>query len=251
MRPYVRSWSVASTLISALVLGGCAPASSPADTGHDRSPEVSAPSARKGPPHPRSAPIPQLGKQMEDSVSRLGARQVVVVQGESPESSYATANLYEYDAKQGWHRAAQPWPARNGQRGWTGAHTAGDRSTPVGVFGLTDAGGLLPDPGTKLPYDQDSAYNIDGVGFLGEPLEGAFDHVVAINYNRNPGTPPRDLSRPMGAERGGGIFIHVDHKGPTQACVALARDKMRALLKWLDPAKKPVIAMGDPEAILR
>ncbi|WP_367038571.1 L,D-transpeptidase family protein [Streptomyces sp. Je 1-332] len=184
-------------------------------------------------------------------MDRRDARQVVLVTGDAPDSSYSTVHLYERDAVTGWRRAFEPWPARNGQRGWTEHHTASDRSTPVGVFDLTDAGGLLPDPGSKLPYDESPVYDEDGVGFLGQSLEGAFDHVVAINYNRQPGTPPRDLVRPLGEEAGGGIFVHMDHGGPTQACVALPRKKMTELLKWLDPKMNPVIAMGDIESVTR
>ncbi|MGB8940230.1 MAG: hypothetical protein WCD21_08340 [Streptomyces sp.] len=199
----------------------------------------------------RSSAIPQLGQRMQRSVERLGAKQVVLVSGDAPDSSYATVHLYERGVKGEWRRAFEPWPARNGQRGWTTQHTAGDLSSPVGVFGLSDAGGLLPDPGSKLPYDQSPVYEEDGVGSLGQSLRGAFDHVVAINYNRNPGTPPRNLVRPMGSDRGGGIFIHIEHGGPTQACVALPRKKMSDLLKWLDPRMHPVIAMGDIESVSR
>ncbi|MEV2208231.1 arsenate reductase ArsC, partial [Streptomyces sp. NPDC047970] len=31
------------------------------------------------------------------------------------------------------------------------------------------------------------------------------------------GTTPLDAERPLGEERGGGVWIHVDHQGPTQA----------------------------------
>lgn len=193
--------------------------------------------------------IPQLGQRMQRSVDRRDARQVVLVSGDAPDSSYSTVHLYERDALSGWRRAFEPWPARNGLRGWTAQHHVGDLSTPVGVFGLSDAGGLLPDPGSKLPYDQSPVYEADGVGFMGQSLKGAFDHVVAVDYNRNPGTPPRDPVRPLGPERGGGIFIHIEHGGPTQACVALPRDKMSELVKWLDPEMNPVIAMGDIESL--
>lgn len=200
-------------------------------------------------PDERDTAIPQLGQRMQHAVDRLGAKQVVLVTGDAPDSSYSTVHLFQREAMGGWRRVFEPWPARNGQRGWTARHNAGDRSTPVGVFGLSDAGGLLPDPGSKLPYDQSPVYEEDGVGFLGQSLKGAFDHVVAINYNRQPGTPPRDLVRPLGPERGGGIFIHIEHGGPTQACVALPRQRMSELLKWLDPRMRPVIAMGDIESV--
>ncbi|MBT2365948.1 L,D-transpeptidase family protein [Streptomyces sp. ISL-10] len=173
-----------------------------------------------------------------------GTRQALVVIGETPDTSVATAVLYEQDGTRRWRRTAGPWPAHNALRGWTSEHWEGDLRTPIGVFGLGNAGGRLPDPGALLPYDQNEEFAALGTGFLGEPLEGSFDHVVAIDYNRIPGTTPLDRERPLGTERGGGVWIHVDHAGPTQGCISLPREAMRELLRALDPDKQPVIVMG-------
>ncbi|MGW1627392.1 hypothetical protein ACWCQR_52425, partial [Streptomyces sp. NPDC002172] len=79
---------------------------------------------------------------------------------------------------------------------------------------------------------------------LGTDLGGSFEYVVAINYNRQTGTSPLDWTRPMGANRGGGVWLHVDHGGPTHACVSVAKAHMKELLRTLDPDRHPVIAMG-------
>lgn len=92
---------------------------------------------------------------------------------------------------------------------------------------------------------------MSGTGYLGEPLEGSFDYVVAIDYNRVPGTTPLDRTRPLGEDKGGGVWIHVDHDGPTNACVSLSEEHMRALLTALDPDKEPVVVMGPEEALAR
>jgi L,D-peptidoglycan transpeptidase YkuD (ErfK/YbiS/YcfS/YnhG family) len=73
--------------------------------------------------------------------------------------------------------------------------------------------------------------------------------VIAINYNRQPGTTPLDWTRPLGAARGGGIWFHVDHGGPTHGCVSLAREHMKALLRALDPDRGPVVVMGDAASL--
>jgi L,D-peptidoglycan transpeptidase YkuD (ErfK/YbiS/YcfS/YnhG family) len=75
--------------------------------------------------------------------------------------------------------------------------------------------------------------------------------VVAINYNRRPGTSPLDGDRPLGAGRGGGIWFHVDHGGPTHGCVTLSEEHMRDLLTTLDPALHPVVVMGDAASLAR
>ncbi|MFJ8632194.1 hypothetical protein [Streptomyces sp. NPDC093568] len=177
------------------------------------------------------------------------ARQAVVVTGRGRNSSQSTVVLYER-SDIGWEAGAE-WPAHNALRGWTDHHRAGDLRSPVGVFTLTDAGGLLRDPGTRLPYDHGVGFTATGAGFEGEPLAGSFDYVIAINYNREPGTSPLDWTRPLGASRGGGIWLHVDHDGPTQGCVSIAREHMRELLLALDPDLHPVVVMGDAKSLAR
>lgn len=203
-------------------------------------------------PEPAAARLPEqvpgLGPRTLDGIPD-DARQVVVVTGAGRNASRSRVVVYERTAD-GW-RGGPQWPARNAQRGWTDDHRSGDRRSPIGVFGLTDAGGLKADPGTRLPYDHSGGFFIRGTGVEGEPLTGSFDYVVAIDYNRKPGTSPRDWTRPMGAGRGGGIWFHVDHKGPTQGCVALSASHMRQLLRTLDPALHPVVVMGDAASLSR
>ncbi|MGW8065284.1 L,D-transpeptidase family protein [Streptomyces ziwulingensis] len=234
------------------VLGtGCAPQQSGAARGEPRAAAGSASqpaSPRPAPPRSSPRPLPGVGPAMRARVPDA-TRQALVVTGATGGSSRARAVLYEQDPAQGWRAVAGPWPAHNGLRGWTDAHEAGDLHTPIGVFRLSDAGGRLPDPGTRLPYDQDPEFAVSGTGHLGEPLEGSFDYVIAIDYNRVPGTTPLDKTRPLGEDKGGGVWIHVDHDGPTNACVSLSEEHMRALLRALDPDMEPVVVMG-PESVL-
>ncbi|MEV6195444.1 L,D-transpeptidase family protein [Streptomyces sp. NPDC051920] len=176
-------------------------------------------------------------------------RQAVVVTGSGRNSSRSTVVLYER-TEAGW-RAGPSRPAHNALKGWTDHHRAGDLRSPTGVFTLTDAGGLRPDPGTRLPYDRSGAFTSPGTGFDGEPLAGSFDYVVAINYNRRPGTTPLDWTRPMGAGRGGGIWLHVDHGGPTHGCVGLREKDLVELMRALDPALHPAVVMGDAASLAR
>lgn len=192
--------------------------------------------------------LPGLGPKMWAEVPSR-ARQAVVVTGRGKNSPMSTVVLYQRtDA--GW-QAGDSWPAHNALRGWTDDHHAGDLRSPIGVFTLTDAGGRLRDPGTRLPYDQGRGFTATGTGFVGEPLAGSFDYVIAINYNRKPGTTPLDWTRPLGASRGGGIWLHVDHDGPTQGCVSIAKKHMKELLLALDPDRDPVVVMGDGDSLAR
>ncbi|MEU4495581.1 L,D-transpeptidase family protein [Streptomyces sp. NPDC023998] len=194
------------------------------------------------------AQLPGLGPQTLAEIPK-NARQVVLVTGRGKYSPKSQVVLYRRTSA-GWEPGAT-WPAHNAFKGWTDDHQAGDLHSPIGVFTLTDAGGLLDDPGTKLPYDQSRGFTIGGTGFEGEPLAGSFDYVVAINYNRKAGTTPRDWTRPLGADKGGGIWLHVDHGGPTHGCVSLARKHMKELLLTLDPDQQPLIVMGDADSLKR
>ncbi|WP_251054883.1 hypothetical protein, partial [Streptomyces sp. ISL-66] len=173
------------------------------------------------------------------------ARQLVLVTGKARDSSESTAALYTRPAAGAdWAKSAS-WPARNGAKGWSTERTYGDLTSPEGVFALTDAGGLLAKPpGTKFPYDQDDSFVATGRGVEGESLRGSFDYVIAIDFNRKPGVSPLDPTKPEGEDKGGNIWLHVDHDGPSQGCVGIPKDAMKKVLETLDPAAKPVIVMG-------
>ncbi|MER8047758.1 L,D-transpeptidase family protein [Streptomyces sp. NPDC094032] len=251
-------------LSAALVLTGCAAGHSPAPAppsargahdargGHDGPDGGAGPdAANRAPQRPRTPErLPGVGPGTHARIPD-GTTQALVVSGTDTDGNTVTAVLHERDPAGRWHPVAGPWTGHNALRGWTDAHEAGDLRSPTGVFRIGDAGGRLPDPGARVPYDQDEEFAVSGTGFLGEPLEGSFDYVVAIDYNRVAGTTPLNKERPLGPERGGGVWIHVDHGGPTQACVSLPRENMAELLRALDPAREPVVVMGPAAELAR
>ncbi|SDP39708.1 L,D-peptidoglycan transpeptidase YkuD, ErfK/YbiS/YcfS/YnhG family [Pedococcus dokdonensis] len=175
------------------------------------------------------------------------SRQVLVVEGAGPSSSKATVRYYE--RRDGWVQVAS-WKGHVGKSGWASKHREGDLKTPVGVFGLTDAGGRLADPGTKLSYDRSSAFRAPDAGpAFGDSAADSFDYVIAINYNRVKGRSPLDWERPAGVARGGGIWLHVDHDGPTHGCVTIPKSALRYLLGRLQPSQKPVVVMGPAQSL--
>ncbi|BBA98843.1 putative lipoprotein [Actinacidiphila reveromycinica] len=202
------------------------------------------------PTTPAAATLPGVGPRTLAQVP-ADARQVVLVTGAGHDSSTSKVQLFDRaDPDAGWTAAGPVWSAHNALDGWSSDHHAGDLRSPIGVFTLTDAGGRYADPGTKLPYTHSPAgFSSPGTGFDGESLADAFDYVIAINYNRKPGTSPLDWTRPLGSSRGGGIWLHVDHGGPTHGCVALPESVMKTLLRTLDPAKHPVVVMGDAKSL--
>ncbi|MGW0883769.1 hypothetical protein [Streptomyces sp. NPDC002671] len=184
--------------------------------------------------------IPGVGDRLWQRIP-ANSRQVVAVYGAGRNSPDSRVVLF---TKQGslWKRE-QSWTAHNGRKGWTTDHHEGDRRSPVGVFTLSDAGGVLEAPGTKLPYTRSSAFQTPS--YWTKPYRHDFDYVIAIDYNRVKGTSPSDPTRPQGQSKGGSIWLHMDHGSGTSACVSQSKAAMRYLLRTLDPAQHPVVVMGD------
>ncbi|MFD7059145.1 hypothetical protein [Streptomyces sp. NPDC059906] len=188
--------------------------------------------------------IPGVGDRLRTRIPG-DSRQVVAVYGDGSDSADSTVVLY---TKQGsaWHRD-RSWAGHNGTKGWTTDHHENDKRSPVGVFTLSDAGGVLPDPdpapGTGLPYSRSASFAAPR--WWAKPYWHDFDYVIAIDYNRVKGTPPNDPTRPEGTSKGGSIWLHMDHGSGTSACVSLPKPAMEYLLRTLDPDQHPVVVMGD------
>ncbi|MEU3986056.1 L,D-transpeptidase family protein [Streptomyces sp. NPDC026672] len=238
-------------LSTPLVLSGCGGGAE--TTPRSSTPTTTTPARPAAPAADGSAqagprPIAGLGPRTRAAIPDR-SEQAVVVTGRGKDSPVSDVVLHER-TDDGWQPGAH-WPAHNALRGWSGHHMVGDLRSPTGVFTLSDAGGLLSDPGARLPYHHSGGFTSPGTGFEGEPLAGSFDYVVAIDYNRRPGTSPLDWTRPMGPERGGGIWLHVDHGGPTHGCVSIAKAHMKELVRTLDPGRHPVVVMGYADWLAR
>ncbi|WP_190191182.1 hypothetical protein [Streptomyces minutiscleroticus] len=184
--------------------------------------------------------IPGVGDRLQDRIPE-NSRQVVAVYGEGRDSADSTIVLYTKHGST-WDRT-KSWRGHNGKKGWTTDHSEGDRRSPVGVFTLSDAGGVLADPGAKLPYTRSASFQVPH--YWAKSHWHDFDYVIAIDYNRVKGTSPNDPARPEGQSKGGSIWLHMDHGSGTSACVSLSKSGMEYLLRTLDPDQHPVVVMGD------
>jgi L,D-peptidoglycan transpeptidase YkuD (ErfK/YbiS/YcfS/YnhG family) len=180
---------------------------------------------------------------------------VVTVAAASARSTTAKLTAWQLGPA-GWTAVLGPVTARIGSAG-VGAASESTTRTPAGTFTLTEAFGRAGNPGTGLPYrvvDAQDWWVSDATSPLynqhtrcaagtcpfaeaaGENLAAAgsvYDHAVVIDYNRG-GVP--------GA--GSAFFLHVTNGGPTAGCVAIDRGSVTTLLRWLDPAARPLIAIG-------
>jgi L,D-peptidoglycan transpeptidase YkuD (ErfK/YbiS/YcfS/YnhG family) len=167
--------------------------------------------------------------------------------------TYATLTAYQRNGRR-WHLVFGPWTARLGRDGFAspGGKREGDGRTPSGSFGIPFLFGVPANPGFRFRYrrihsydywDDDPAsprYNewVDArhasAGASPEPMDvSAYGYGADIGYNnaRTPGL-------------GSAIFLHLNIGIATAGCVTLPPSKLLPLLRWLSPARSPVIRMG-------
>ncbi|WP_326943585.1 MULTISPECIES: L,D-transpeptidase family protein [unclassified Amycolatopsis] len=183
---------------------------------------------------------------------RGDAGQVVTVVADSASATTAVLTAWQRTGT-GWSRAYGPVSAFVGKDG-VGQASESTSHTPAGVWKLTEAFGIQPNNGTRLPYRQVTTsdwwvsdvkspyYNthfscVPGTcpfnEAAGEDLGKAgpvYDHAVVLDYNRSPAVP--------GA--GSAFFLHVSNGKPTAGCVSIPGADLDAVMRWLDPARHPV-----------
>jgi L,D-peptidoglycan transpeptidase YkuD (ErfK/YbiS/YcfS/YnhG family) len=210
-----------------------------------------------------TTPLPARLKTIADS------RQVIVVTASNWSTRKASVELWEKRAS-GWARVR----VADARLGWSGFQWAGQRrqrdgSTPAGTFRVTRTFGLRADPGTDMPYRRASRHDY----WVYDPrcpatynrwrtysssrcwrtswaekltdFRSEYQYAAVIDFN----IPT--AKRPADTRRGGGIFLHVHGKGSTAGCVSVNRGDMLAIMRWLDPAKKPRIVMAPRSALSR
>ncbi|WIX83065.1 L,D-transpeptidase family protein [Amycolatopsis carbonis] len=184
------------------------------------------------------------------------AGQMVTVTAPKPSSTTATLIAWQRKGSQ-WVRALGPFPAFVGTQGIGEASETTSR-TPAGVWTLTEAFGIQPTNGTRLPYRQVTGHDwwVSDVKSphynthyscapgtcpfneaAGEDLGKAgpvYDHATVIDYNRSPAVPGK----------GSAFFLHVSSGKPTAGCVSIPGADLDAVMRWLDPAGHPVINIG-------
>jgi len=207
------------------------------------------------------------------------SQQVIIVTARSWGSRTGTVTAYQVSAGGGWEPVLGPMRAMLGHSGLIRAaqRRQGTGKTPTGTFRIVSAFGRQPDPGTSMPYlriDRDDAwtyhpkvpstYNMlqtaprswRSYGGYVEHLWSygvQYDYVAVMDYNL-PGEPIRTgadgvrrTSKPADTARGGGIFLHASDGKVTAGCIAVPVGQMRAIMRWLDPAKDPrIVVRVDP-----
>lgn len=199
--------------------------------------------------------------------------QLVVGITESWSSSSAVVRRYQRTPT-GWLGVGQPSSARLGPNGlaWgrgrneipAGSTTKveGDRRSPAGVFSLPTAFGYDADwqARTRLPFVTVGANDL----FVEDPQSSLYnqhvrlDHAPTTAWERKQQMHQRDPAHRLevlvghntvpkivpGA--GSAIFIHVWRDGgdaTTTGCTAMSDSDVDALVRWLDPAARPLYVL--------
>ena len=196
------------------------------------------------------------------------ANQLIVVSSptDDPPGYLATLRVYQRAGRASpWRLVFGPWEAETGSGHLlsAGARREGDHATPIGVFGIASTMyGNQPNPG-GLHYDYhrlacgdwwdedpySPQYNrfvhvpcgvTPGFASWSEPLwteTVAYPYFAVAQFNMNP-------TRGGANALGSGIFLHSWVGGATEGCVALSESQLLEVLRWLRPAKHPVIEIG-------
>lgn len=199
-------------------------------------------------------------------------RELVVVSSPSadPPGAQSLAVLRAYaraghGSRTRWRLVFGPWAVETGSGHLLAAarRREGDRATPTGVFGFGHTiYGNRPDPG-GLHYRYHRL--VCGDWWDEDPYSAGYNHLVhvpcgvrpafaswsealwtetlaypylaVIDFNIDP------VHRGAGAN-GSGIFLHSWVGAATAGCVALPRRRLLEVLRWLRPARDPVIEIG-------
>jgi L,D-peptidoglycan transpeptidase YkuD (ErfK/YbiS/YcfS/YnhG family) len=216
------------------------------------------PTPTRPPPTPTSPPPPRAPLLVTQLADVGNAQQVVIVTSSSWSSTAATVQTFEKDAG-GWHAVFAPMASLIGRHGFSANRTEGDGTTPTGKYSFGTMFGQQPSPGVKFPYRQPDAQSVwvddnaspyynswqENAALSGEHLTSSgfarpYAYAAVINFNMSPVVP----------HKGSAIFLHVSTGNPTAGCVSVAQSNLLQILRWLDPARDPVIVMG-PTSVIR
>jgi L,D-peptidoglycan transpeptidase YkuD (ErfK/YbiS/YcfS/YnhG family) len=253
--------SAASPVVSASNSASPSASTQPlAATPKPSSPKASPQPTASAKPKPSAtvAPAPP-GPLLVEQLANVGdAQQVVIVTSTGWGTSHATLQAFEKDAGT-WRAVFPAMPALIGRSGFSANRTEGDGTTPTGKYGFGTMFGQQPNPGVAFPYRRPDAQSVwvgdsaspyyntwqENAALVGEHLASAsysrpYAYAAVINFNVSPVVP----------HKGSAIFLHVSTGSGTAGCVSIVQSSLLQVLRWLDPAKAPVIVMG-PTSVVR
>ena len=211
-----------------------------------------------------------LAKQSGDGSNPFqNCRQLVVVTSPG-ESSTAAKLAYFNKTANGWEQVTGNFPVMLGRTGlaWgRGVHESqtgqqkreGDGKSPAGIFRFRTAFGRLPpeEISWKMPYVWVTG-SLECVDDSGSKFYNQIVDNQKVEKDWNSSERMLEVGEqyewgvfvehndPAQAQGGSCIFMHV-WKGPgeaTSGCTAMTEEDLLGLLRWLDPAKGPLLVQA-------
>jgi len=270
-------------MVTCLALGGAMLAAA--------SPTLASPTTGVTPPSSaagasRSTGTAALAARPLPALVRTGpdVQQMVTVTSRGWNTTRATLRAWQRPAGGQWQQVRRPVRARIGFGGWVRGQVRrqGTGTSPAGKYRLPRAFGSLADPGGAMPYRRfdrndfwpyeprdPATYNIYQLHKAATThwrpdfrerlwdFRGQYRYAVVVGFNLPSGVHFSRARRQWVARdradtsRGGGIFLHVTDGGPTAGCVSMRIRALRRLVRWLDPARSPLVAMGPRRYVRR
>ncbi|RTR31948.1 hypothetical protein EKG37_10645 [Robertmurraya yapensis] len=184
-----------------------------------------------------------------------GNSQLILVTANGTSTRNATIQTFEKDGNGKWNRVmnVSGFIGKNG----FGKTKEGDGKSPIGKFSIGTAFGQNGNPGTKLPWRNITSDDV-WVDDSSSPLYNTWQsrsatqgqwtsaedmthrlYVYGFVINYNTARTPN---------KGSAIFFHTG-SSYTLGCVATSQSNVVSILKWLDPAKSPVIIMTPTQQL--
>lgn len=182
--------------------------------------------------------------------------QVILVTLTMPSGADAQLAAFELRHDE-WKPVLTPVQAQIGRNGFapSGEKREGDGRTPTGIYSLGFAFGYGQKIDSAMSYcqitqndiwvDDPASPDYNRLKKRGETRARSFEDMILPDDRYKYGILIRYNLDPVVPGHGSAIFLHIwqDLKTPTSGCVAISEENILKLLKWLDPAKRPLIVL--------
>ena len=199
---------------------------------------------------------PATPKNLAEGLKTVGSnKQLILVTTKGSNTSSAEIRTFEKNSKGKW---VQKLSVKGfvGKKG-IGKAKEGDSKSPEGKFTIGTTFGQKGNPGTKMPFRKITSDDV----WVDDPKSKLYNTWQSKKKTKGQWKSAENMNHRLytygfvinyNTKRipyeGSAIFFHVGNSY-TLGCVATAETNVKSIMKWLDPAKKPVIIITPSEKL--